>query len=551
MFVTASSRSAVEVLICGAGPVGLSLAIELARHGQRSMVVEPQTGMSKDPKAKFVNLRTLELLRRWGIAQDVRSAALLPHDYPSDVVYANRLLGPEIVRLSNAFLTEPGAKENYPEAALRIPQPIFQNALLQHAKSLPEVELRLGCRVADFKQTADIVRVDLVDEGTGERQQIEASYLAGCDGARSLVRKHLGIRMLGSGRIGESVGAVFRAPGLWSKMQMGPAVHYWILNDDLPVMVGIGPLDLKDLWFFQVMDIPAGTDPARLEPQRVIRACLGEDMPCETLSVTPWTIYELSAEHYRKGRVFILGDAAHLHPPTGGFGMNMGIGDAVDLGWKLAATLRGWGGELLLDSFETERKPVHELMIRQSRKNLDTQGLLEPGLEDATPEGAARRKVLADNVLCKKKEHYNSIGIQLGYNYAGSPVCVADGTSPPKIEISAYRPSGSPGALAPHSWLSPDVSLFDTFGPEFTLLRLGDNPPDGSKLVEAAAQVGVPVKQIECKDPALTEAYGAALVLVRPDQHVAWRGGKAPQNPRRIVDIVRGANSQDGPVGGD
>lgn len=532
------------VLIVGAGPIGLALAIELARSGVACTIVEQNTAPSTDPKAKYVNLRTMGLLRRWGIADLVRAAAPIPQSYPSDVVYANRLTGRETARLIDAFSTAPRRNPLYPEPAQRIPQPIFQDALRQHAVSLPTVTLRDGVRLETLRQMDDCVEAVLVDVGTGRTESVTASYLAGCDGGRSTVRRQLGIRMEGTARVAHSLGATFRAPELRAHITLGDAVHYWVRNDELPIMVGIGPLDLDGLWFFQMMDLPEGFDAAAIDPRRILTACVGHKIAMEVIDVTPWQIHKMTADRYRERRAFILGDAAHLHSPTGGFGMNTGIGDAIDLGWKLGAVLGGWGADALLDTFETERRPIHDLVIRQSASNLASQKIPELGEDDLSPEGEARRRALSENIVRTKTEHYRSIGLQLGYRYDASPLIAAETTPPPAIDVTTHAPTARPGAIAPHAWLADGRSLFDLFGAGFTLLDLSEHGTDVSQLEEAAATRSIPLTIVRLADTELRALYQARLVLIRPDQHVAWRAETAPEDAQQLIDLVRGASVQ-------
>ena len=343
--------SETEVLIAGGGPVGLSLAIELGCRGVRCLLAEQKTAFSGNPKAKTVHNRTLELFRRWGLGvpDKLRAAAPLGPDFPSHIYYVTRLTGELVVAL-RAALTFEAQAELSPERALRIPQSFLEPVLRDEAERLPSVDLRFGWRLESFEQEGDGVRAALVEVSTGRCETVAARWLAGCDGGRSTVRRQLGIRTLGAHAVAESLGGVFRAPELWSAMRFEPAMHYNVLNDDLPAMVTMGPLQPPDVWFFDAAGLPPEVPPESLDPRALLRSVIGQDTPFEVLHAEPWTVHNALAERYRDGRVFLLGDAAHMQAPSGGFGMNGGVGDAVNFGWKLAAVLQGWAGSCLLDS---------------------------------------------------------------------------------------------------------------------------------------------------------------------------------------------------------
>jgi hypothetical protein len=306
----------------------------------------------------------------------------------------------------------------------------------------------------------------------------------------------------------------------------------------------MGPLDDTELWWFHLNEARDGGRLPDDEVRRLFLAAIGRDVEIELVANGSWTAQRLVAREYRRGRAFLLGDAAHLHPPMGGYGMNMGIGDAVDLGWKLAAVLRGWGGDELLDSYEVERRPLHQRVVDEAARNFGWNGnqLSVSGLEDPGAEGERLREEAGQTVREQKAREFASIGMQLGYRYEDSPVIVPDGTKATPYEVSTYVPTARPGHLAPHAWIDDQQSLYDRFGPDFTLLRLGANPPDAGPLLHAAATAGLPLEVLDVPNPELLDLFEAQLVLVRPDQHVAWRGN-TPDEPQLIVDRVRGANA--------
>jgi hypothetical protein len=327
--------------------------------------------------------------------------------------------------------------------------------------------------------------------------------------------------------LGRHCNAIFRAPGIAQAHNLGPATMYWLVNRDAPSVTG--PMDKGDTWYF------GGNQPdgGKLEGEgakALIRQATGLGLPIEILSNDEWVAHRLIADRYRDRRVFLAGDACHLHPPFGGYGMNMGIGDAVDLGWKIAAVLQGWGGARLLDSYEQERRPVHEYVMDEAVANhaLLPKQMWRPGLEDATPAGASVRADIGAQIKAAKIREFSTLGVVKGYHYSGSPIVVGDGSAPPSRDFQNYVPSAHPGCIAPHAWLADGSSLYDHFGQGFTLLAT-----DGAMPSIAAASV--PLKMV--KQAGLRDLYQARYALIRPDQHVAWRGDSlAPE----IFDRVTG-----------
>ena len=362
-----------EVLVVGGGPVGLSLALELGLQGRRCLMVERHERTGFAPRAKTTNVRSRELMRRWGIAHRLAAASPFGVDYPSNIVFATRLAGRELARFANAFYCAPVRDERFAEHAQWIPQYKVENVLRARAAELDGVTLRFATELVDWTETAQGIEARLSDLATGETIGVRAAFLVGADGARSTVREKLGIRMEGRSPLSQHHNIVFRSPGLARRHALGPAVMYWLVNADVPAVVA--PLDVGDLWTFGCPKLTIGD----AKPEAMIRAALALDADVEILSRDDWTAHQLVAERYRAGRAFLAGDACHLHPPFGGYGMNMGIGDAVDLGWKLAATLAGWGGPALLDSYELERRPIHRRVVDERQRIGVVPGHIELG----------------------------------------------------------------------------------------------------------------------------------------------------------------------------
>ncbi|WP_244300619.1 FAD-dependent monooxygenase [Achromobacter aegrifaciens] len=522
-------RASPRVLIVGAGPAGLSLAIELGHRRIPCLLIERNDRVGYAPRAKTTNVRTREHLRRWGIADRLRAASPLGAYYPSNVVFCTRLAGFELGRHENAMYCAPGRNPLYSEHAQWIPQYTVEEVLRSHASSLPDVEIRFRSELLDLTQDAGGVHARLRDLAQGRDIELEVDYLVGADGARSLVRDLIGTRMEGSYGLSRNYNIVFRAPGLAQAHRHGPAIMYWQINGDAPSL--IGPMDSGDTWFFMPTHVDPQQRASDIDARAMIARATGIDLPYEVLSSDEWTASKLLGDRYRQGRVFLVGDACHLHPPFGGYGMNMGVADSVDLGWKLAAALQGWGGPALIDSYERERRPVHQWVLDEAEHNHSILGnhLLADHLEDAGAAGERARQEAGARIRAAKMREFSTLGVVLGYQYADSPVIVPDGSPEPARDFINYTPSSRPGALAPHAWLHDGSSLYDHFGPGFTLLALPTAAArDGDAAVSAAQAAGVPLTLIRPDEGGVANLYPAPLTLIRPDQHVAWRGAAWP-----------------------
>jgi len=537
----ALSETRTDVLIVGAGPVGLALAIELGLRAVRCVVIEQHDRVGYNPRAKLTNVRSREILRRWGIADELRRASSLPPDYPADIVFATRLNGFELARFENAFHCAPDRNDLYSESAQWVPQFILEEVLRQRAASLAAVELRFDCRLDGFVQDDDGVTVEISDLKAGARGTVRARYLVGADGARSTVRDALEIGMTGKGALATNLNVIFRAPTLAGMHGMGLAIQYWMVNTELPSY--LGPMDGRGLWFLIAPRLPGGLDPGTMDAAEVVQRSCGLRFDLEIVHADPWTAYHLIADRYIAGRVFLAGDACHLHPPSGGHGMNMGIADALDLGWKLAATLQGWGGPRLLDTYEWERRPVHRRVMDEALENYALVGdvLAREGIEQSGPSGDRARIAAGQLILQGKLQEFRSLGLVLGYRYRDTPIIIPESSEPPREQVTGYEPSAHPGCLAPHFWQADGTSLYDHFGPGYTLLTDGKAARNDLPALERAAARGkVPFKVLASSDPRFSALYQARYAVVRPDQHVAWRGNRLPLHPDDFIDRITG-----------
>lgn len=525
----------VQVLISGGGPVGLAAAVELGRRGVDCLVVEPRPTVSRTrPRCKTLNVRTMEHLRRWGLADRLRERAPLPASWSQDIVFCTSLSGWELSRFTGVLGLAPDG-DRFPEVGQQAPQYVLEEVLREALDELDTCRLVLGSRVAAVRQDDDAVSVT-VENAFGDRSTVTAEYVIGCDGPRSVVREEIGSRYLGGRALRPNFGMVFESRGLWNQVRHGPAVQYWIINQAAPALVG--PLDRTGTWWAIAFNVDRET--GEREAHRIIDEVAGLPVKARVLSTDPWTARMQIVDRMRHGRVFLAGDAAHLNPPFGGHGLNTGIGDAVDLGWKLAAVLAGWGGTHVLDSYEHERRPVQERVIREATANmrvLSTE-LLADNLDDADQTGSDARRAAGDRIQETKKAEFHSLDLVLGLHIAASPIVPAE---PDRKARTAQA-----GARLPHIFLNDGRSLYDLLGNDLTLLTLGHGT--SHEVIEEAARArDVPLTVVKLPEAAHRDyvaLLGARLLLVRPDQVVGWLGDKAPEDALTLVDTLAGRSHE-------
>lgn len=519
------------IVIVGAGPTGLSLAIELGMRSVPCIILEKDQQRGIAPRAKTTHVRTRELMRRWGIADELAKAAPFGIDYPSHIHFVTKLDGYSLARFADALYCSPERDERYSEHGQWLPQYKVEEVLRAKAESLPGVEIKYGLEFAEAEHMDHGVEIRARSTQSGKIESFKAAFLVGADGARSSVREAIGAEMVGTYGLSRNYNIIFRAPGLAEAHPHGPGVMFWLINTAAPGT--IGPMDRDDLWYFGPTHIPEDISFSDDEAIELIKHATGIDLPYEIVSSDIWVASRLLADKYREKRIFLVGDACHLHPPYGGYGMNMGVADAVDLGWKIAAVIQGWGGKALLDSYEAERRPIHEMVIEEAERNhsILANQLFREGIEDDTHEGAAIREEVSTLIRENKKREFYALGVILGLRYCASPVISDDGTGKSWTMSPEYVPSAAPGCIAPHAWLEDGSSLYDHFGPGFTLLLFGDT--DNNDIVRArqeAEQNGIPLTIVPLGESKLAALYEAKRALIRPDQFVAWRGDIWPDD---------------------
>jgi len=537
------------VVIVGGGPCGLMLAIELGRRNISTVVLEEKTTPSRFPSANATQARTMEHYRRLGFAEKVRAKGL-PPDYPTDIAYFTRYTKYELARFSLPSARQ--AREivrtltgswSAAELPHRVSQIFVEDVLREEAAELPSVSLRPGWQMTGMRDNGDYVEVETERSDGAERATLRAAYAVGADGGGSRTRKLLGYNYLGeSGAVRDFVGGRmfaihFRSPHLYDVIPFPRAWMYWAVNRErrafLPSVNG------RDEFTFhtQLRTDEQADRITDAQAKAMFHASLGAELDVDIIGRSTWNAgYTLVAEKYQRGRIFLGGDAAHLFTPTGGLGYNTAVEDAVNLGWKLAAVLNGWGGPALLDSYEAERQALARRNTTYARGFADSVGLYvpPPELEDDSPAGEAARKKASDHFNYHARFEFNIPGITFGGRYDGSSIIVGDGTAPPPDKPNEYVPTACPGGRAPHLWLGDGRSLYDELGFEFTLLRLGDKAPDAAPFQAAAAAQGVPLTVVDIAAEEARDLYEADLVLIRPDQIVAWRGSTTADAARLL-----------------
>ncbi len=555
------------VAIVGGGPVGLVLALYLDFLGVKSTIFNTEPQERWHPKGNGQNARTMEHYRRLGFSDEVRQLGLTA-DHPFDQAYFTRLSSHEIFRFPMpnreqrvAMRKEMPVTDQLPEPMFHVNQMYVERFLLQKARAAANIDVRFGWQVQWLTQDDAQVRICARKLDDGSETICTAPYAVGCDGARGVVRKTLGIGYEGDVQkqgvywAGQFYAVHMRIPDLYPKfVGHRRAWMYWAINPDPATRGVLIALNGVDEFMMLIKPKSGWTEVDTAEVVGWVQRSIGVDIPVHILGYYPWSAGQaLVAERYKAGRIMIAGDAAHVFTPTGGFGMNTGIDDSVNLAWKLAAVKQGWGGRRLLDSYEAERKPIGYRNTGASRKyaSMMHDAVVPGDVEADGPAGDAARTAAANMTYVRKNhfvrpEHQDAVGVQIGARYDGSPIIVPDGVPPEDIfpdTYDEYVPSGVPGGRAPHLWLDgkrgQGSSLFDRLGKGFTLLRF-DGAADTQSMERAAAARGIPLGVLDIGLPEGRRLYGRSLALIRPDQYIAWRGDVLPQDIDALLDKVTG-----------
>ncbi|SNS88161.1 2-polyprenyl-6-methoxyphenol hydroxylase [Noviherbaspirillum humi] len=529
------------------------LANELGRRGISAVLVDEKPGTAFNPQANATQARTMEHFRRLGIAEEIRSLGL-PPDFPTDIAYFTRYATHELGRFR--LPTARQARERVStlkgawgaaELPHRVSQKFVEAVLRKHAEKLPGISVNYGWRMTAFRDSGDAVEVEVERIQDGERQTLRADYLVGADGPRSPVRQQLGFRYAGETGVardfmgGRMYAIYLRAPDFYEAVPHDPAWMNVSFNADRRAFMAA--VDGKGEFAFHTQLKPHENEDEITDDEaaRMFQRAVGAPVKTEVLSRRSWTAgHALVADHFQRGRVFLGGDAVHLFTPTGGLGYNTAVEDAVNLGWKLAAVLKGQAAPALLDSYEAERRPLAVRNTGYARRFADSLGLFMPvpELEEDSDAGREARRKAGEYLEAHGRAEFNIPGITFGGRYDGSPAIFSDGTRPPPDAANEYIPSACPGGRPPHIWVGDGVSLYDTFGPEWTLLALGPQPPDATPFLEEAARLGLEMTRVAHPAPEILAMYEAPLALIRPDQIVAWRGHNAGEAPAVLARLT-------------
>ncbi|WP_285033413.1 FAD-dependent monooxygenase [Mycolicibacterium sp. lyk4-40-TYG-92] len=570
--IETSPTDRVPVLIAGGGPVGLTLALTLAQQGVQALLVERNPATTTHPKMDITNGRSMELYRRLGIADELRKVAV-PEENPFDVAWVTKLSGWELARFEYPSVA---ARRDAIRACtdgtmtleppMRVSQAILEPALKEILETRTDVDVRYGWALQSFRQDADGVDAVISRSATGETRTVRADYLAGCDGAGSIVRRQLGIalhdtdirrmaaREIGLRKVLAGTARAFveqRQTPMDGRVYM---VHFTSPAREMLERFGttwhtqspegwtlISQND-RDTWTLHTL-IGMGVKTEDIDPKQFLFARLGIEFDCDIIVANEWRPRLSLADSYGHGRVWLAGDSVHQVVPNGGYGMNTGVGDAVGLGWALAAVANGWGGPRLLSAYAAERRAVgianRDASARHTLVRLAIQMANRAALSGQGWAGDRDRARLGREILDLGNLENEADGIEYGYRYDASPVICTEPGRQPAGPTHRYIPSTVPGSRPPSVFLPDGTPLFDFFGPGFTLLRFTD--VDVTELTSAAVDRGVPLTVVDVRDAPTRKLYERDLVLIRPDQHVAWRGDHSPTDATAVIDKVRGA----------
>ncbi len=537
-----------SVVVVGAGPVGLLLAINLGRAGVKTILLERNPKPQFLPKMERCNARSMEMFRRIRLSQKIRDAGLRA-DCPMDVFIIEDLTKPALLEEKHPCVHtfQEKIKDckdlSMPlEPYQLISQYTLEPLLKAEAETFESVDVRFGYEFVEFEQSERGVTVRCRDSD-GKARTLTALFLVGCDGGSSPIRKQLGIKLRGEGGILELQQALFYCEDLFDRLPNGNGPgqgrHYHRADTEYTFLI---MQDSTKHWSLHATVPDADAMKCKFEE------IVGFSIEYELLSCAPWRQNLLLAERYGEGRVFLAGDSAHLVIPTGGLGMNTGVGDAFDLAWKLIGTLKGWGGPELLDSYEIERRQVGDRNVGASRfANLGRQKWRSMATKDifsGTDTGESTKQALIQVANSEQRKGNRMIGAELGYRYSDSP-CIDNIPGGPEHRVGEYQPNVWPGSRLPHCWLDDGVALQDLLPETYILLSLGNKTLDTSQLRESYKAIGAPVSEVRIESSRIRDLYGFDFLILRPDMHVVWRGTDVPQNFREIASISTGHGRHD------
>ncbi|MBC9954208.1 FAD-dependent monooxygenase [Leucobacter sp. cx-42] len=533
-----------EVLVVGGGPVGLLAAMTLESHGATAIVLEQDPFLQPpNVKCNHVSSRTMEVFRRHGIADDVRSAGL-PAEHPQDVAFRTSFVGQEFGRIRipsaeerrNGGGSGPDVSWATPEHPHRVNQTYLEPILERHVASRAGIDLRNGVRVDAVSQDDSGVTAAVTDVVTGAQSTVRAKYLIGADGGRSLVRKAIGAKFSGDPVLQHVQSTWIRSTALAAAREAIPSWGTYVYNTRRNGH--IYAINGVDEFLVHTYLTAEEAELGSVDRHQALRDILGVDVlfPYAVLSEEDWVARRLVADKFRDRRFFIAGDAAHLWVPMGGYGMNAGIADGVNLAWTIAAVLDGWAGEHMLDAYAAERQPITEQVSRFAMGHLqkldaaDMPANIELPGEEADL-ARARFGALAEQL---NTQQFAAAGLNYGYSYHGSPIIVADGAAP-EYTMGTYTPSTVPGCRMPHVWLRDGSSAYDGLGKWYTLVNAAGDADAGAAWAAAATAAGLPTAFLDLAELELPAAFSTEYLIVREDQHVAWRGDELPANITAFV----------------
>jgi 2-polyprenyl-6-methoxyphenol hydroxylase-like FAD-dependent oxidoreductase len=554
--MTPNTNATTPVLIVGGGPVGMTLALCLAKRGIASYLIELRSADTlPDVKCNHISARSMELFRSLGISKDLRAAGL-PDDYPHDVSYRTSTLGEEIARIHipgrNTRLTDQSGPDGHwptPEPPHRINQRYIEPILRQHVQKSSLITCFFQHQVLAFSQDEHQVSIEVQNLQSSDAQTftLTANYLVGCDGGRSMVRKGIGAKLVGDEVVQRVQSTCIRAPQLISHMKSPPAWAMFTVN---PRRSGnIYAIDGREVWLIHNYLRDHEADFESVDRDWAIRTILGVDdsFEYEVISKEDWFGRRLVSDKLQVGRVFVAGDAAHLWVPYAGYGMNAGLADASNLAWHLAAQLESWASPHALSAYEKERHPITEQVSRFAMNHAHAMSKrrreIPDQLEDATPEGAKARAEFGKDLYDLNVQQYCCAGLNFGYFYDQSPVILYDTETAPDYSMGSFTASTVPGCRAPHFWLAEGQSLYDALGPGYTLLCFESAESAGlSELTSQASQAGMPLKILNlAKAQNVPPEYKHAFVMVRADAHTVWRGNFiTPSLVQELLQVLRG-----------